>query len=62
MECEKCSETDNVKEFAYFENRPDEFLCWDCRFLYIERRLTGGEYDEEGESESSGQTNFGEFQ
>lgn len=62
MECERCGETENVKEFVFFDNSPDEWLCWDCRYPYIQERLTGGDYDEEEEVESNDQIALGEFQ
>lgn len=62
MKCERCGEVENVKEFIFFDNSESEFLCWDCRFPYIEERLTGGEYDEDDEVESNGQAALGEYQ
>lgn len=60
-ECESCEDVkENVKEFVYFENNPDEWLCWKCRYPIIKERIDLNEDQCEDES-LSGQTGLMDF-
>jgi len=67
MNCERCGSSENTKNFVFFERRPNERLCWDCRKPIIYERVGlnesngGAEADEETESEFSGQVTLGDF-
>lgn len=66
-DCERCGESEFVKEFYFFSSDDlsgSEWLCWDCRWPYIEGRVFPERYEDEPEAdeqEVSGQASLGDF-
>jgi hypothetical protein len=65
-DCERCG-ADESQRFVHFDQRDDEFLCFDCRWPFLKERIHGEEESieskEEGDTEDevSGQTGLSDF-
>jgi hypothetical protein len=49
-DCERCG-FEESQRFTYFDHREDEFLCFECRWPFIKKRIHSEEESIEGEEE-----------
>lgn len=67
-DCERCGADENVTRFQFYDREDsngEEWLCWDCRWPYIKRRVHPPRDDENGaESDTDdggGQASLADF-